>query len=84
MGGGRAATCASLHGEPVPLDLSGEVKRFEIDHDTRSRVRAMTRGDLPDVARWRPGRARAGGGPRDGEPTVERVDARSTARASTA
>jgi aminoglycoside 6'-N-acetyltransferase len=45
-------TCASLHSDPVPLDLSGEVKRFVIDHDRRVALRAMTRGDLPDVARW--------------------------------
>ncbi|HEX6151753.1 GNAT family N-acetyltransferase [Nocardioides sp.] len=45
-------TCASLHADPVPLDLSGEVKRFAIDHDRRVALRAMTRGDLPDVARW--------------------------------
>ncbi len=45
-------TCASLHSDPVPLDLSGEVKRFTIDHDRRVALRAMTRGDLPDVARW--------------------------------
>jgi aminoglycoside 6'-N-acetyltransferase len=46
-------TCSSLHREPVPCDLSGVVKRFVIDHDTTVTVRAMTRGDLPDVARWR-------------------------------
>ena len=46
-------TAGSLTGEPVPLDLSGEVKRFQIDHDLRVVLRAMTRGDLPDVARWR-------------------------------
>lgn len=46
-------TCLSLHGEPLALDLSGEVKRFVIDHDTTVTVRAMTRGDLPDVLTWR-------------------------------
>ena len=46
-------TCASMHAEPEPLDLSGEVKRFVVDHDTRLAIRAMTRGDLPDVTRWR-------------------------------
>lgn len=46
-------TAASHTGDPVPLDLSGEVKRFVIDHDLRVGLRAMTRGDLPDVARWR-------------------------------
>src|SRR3954453_19692679 len=46
-------TCASMHTEPEPLDLSGDVKRFVVDHDTRLAIRAMTRGDLPDVTRWR-------------------------------
>jgi len=46
-------TCASVHGEPVPLDLSGEVKHFAIDHDTTVAIRAMSRGDLSDVVRWR-------------------------------
>lgn len=46
-------TCASMTGEPVPIDLSGEVKRFLIDHDLRVSLRPMTRGDLGDVARWR-------------------------------
>lgn len=45
-------TCASHHAEPMPLDLSGEVKRFQIEHDRRVALRAMTRGDLGDVARW--------------------------------
>lgn len=46
-------TCASMHTEPEPLDLSGEVKRFVVDHDTRVAIRAMSRGDLPDLGRWR-------------------------------
>lgn len=46
-------TCASHHAEPVPLDLSGEVKQFEVEHDRRVALRAMTRGDLPDMLRWR-------------------------------
>jgi aminoglycoside 6'-N-acetyltransferase len=46
-------TCASMHAEPEPADLSGATKRFVVDHDTRIATRAMTRGDLPDVARWR-------------------------------
>lgn len=45
-------TCASHHAEPVPLDLSGEVKQFHVEHDRRVALRAMTRGDLADVARW--------------------------------
>ncbi|QIG43564.1 acetyltransferase [Nocardioides anomalus] len=46
-------TCASLHADPEPVDLSGEVKRFVVDHDTRVTTRAMTRGDLDDVVAWR-------------------------------
>ena len=46
-------TAASLSGDPVPLDLSGEVKRFIVDNDLKVTIRAMTPGDLPDVARWR-------------------------------
>ena len=46
-------TCASMTGVPVALDLSGEVKRFTIDHDLTVTLRAMGQGDLPDVARWR-------------------------------
>ncbi len=46
-------TCASMHTEPEPVDLSGETKRFVVDHDTRVAIRAMTRGDLDDVVRWR-------------------------------
>lgn len=69
-------TCASHHADPVPLDLSGEVKRFQVDHDRRVALRAMTRGDLGDVARWlatdHVSRWFAG----DDEPTAERVAAR--------
>jgi aminoglycoside 6'-N-acetyltransferase len=46
-------TCASLHAEPEPVDLSGAVKRFVVDHDNRIAVRAMTRGDLELVVAWR-------------------------------
>lgn len=46
-------TTASIHVEPTPLDLSGEPKRFVVDHDRRVALRAMVRGDLPDVLRWR-------------------------------
>src|SRR4029450_12718249 len=44
-----------MHPEPAPVDLSGEIKRFVVDHDNRIAIRAMTRGDLPDVARRRAG-----------------------------
>ena len=46
-------TCASMHAEPEPVDLSGQVKRFVVDHDTRIALRAMTRGDLDLVVAWR-------------------------------
>jgi len=68
-------TVASLHVEPVPVDLSGEVKRFVVDHDNRVSVRAMTRGDLPEVVRWRQSEHLHRWWASDGEPTAERVTA---------
>lgn len=50
-------TAGALSGVPVPIDLSGEVKRFAIDHDRVVALRAMTRGDLDVVATWRAGDA---------------------------
>ena len=41
-----------LPGDPVADDLSGAVKRFVVDPDQRIVLRAMTRGDLPILARW--------------------------------
>lgn len=46
-------TCPSTVIDPVPVDLSGDTKRFAIDHDLVVSLRPMTRGDLPAVARWR-------------------------------
>ena len=69
-------TAASLTGEPVPLDLSGEVKRFQIDHDLRVGLRAMTRGDLPDVTRWRGAEHVRRWYVADGEPNLENVTER--------
>ena len=66
-------TAATISREPTPLDLSGEVKRFEIDHDLRVSVRAMTHGDLPDVARWRASDHVHRWWDQDGEPTLEAV-----------
>ncbi|SDS35446.1 GNAT family N-acetyltransferase [Microlunatus soli] len=40
-------------GEPVAVDLSGAVKRFQVDDDLGVLLRPMTAGDLPDVLRWR-------------------------------
>lgn len=48
----RRACADDVH-RPVALDLSGEVKRFAVDVTTVATVRAMTRGDLPDVVAWR-------------------------------
>jgi aminoglycoside 6'-N-acetyltransferase len=69
-------TAASVGGDPVPLDLSGAVKRFRIDHDLRVSLRAMTRGDLPDVARWRSSERLRKWFAADGEPDLESVTAR--------
>ena len=68
-------TCASRHVDPTPLDLSGEVKRFQVDHDRKVTLRAMGRGDLPDVARWRAQEHVARWWAADGEPTLEAVTA---------
>lgn len=68
--------CTGLHGDPVASDLSGAVKRFVVDHDRQVTLRAMTRGDLPDVVRWRQRdhvRRWWGSG---GEPTRDSVEAK--------
>lgn len=66
-------TVASLHVDPVPVDLSGEPKQFLVDHDNRVTVRAMTRGDLPVVTRWRQTDHLHRWWASDGEPTSDRV-----------
>lgn len=43
---------ASAASAPAARDLSGEVKRFVLD-DRQVSLRPMTRGDLPELARWR-------------------------------
>lgn len=68
-------TAATISRDPTPLDLSGEVKRFEIDHDLRVAVRAMTRGDLPDVVRWRASEHVHRWWAEDGEPDLPTVTA---------
>ncbi|WP_307828030.1 GNAT family N-acetyltransferase [Nocardioides sp. SYSU D00038] len=73
-------TCASLHAEPVPVDLSGPVKVFAVDHDVRVALRAMVRGDLPDVARWRAEPHVQRWFASDGEPTLAGVTERYGAR----
>lgn len=68
--------CASLHSEPAPLDLSGEIKQFAVDHENRVALRAMTRGDLPDVARWRAAAHVHKWWASEGEPTLANVEAK--------
>jgi aminoglycoside 6'-N-acetyltransferase len=68
-------TAASLHADPVPVDLSGEVKEFVVDHDNRVTVRAMTRGDLPVVTRWHQTDHVRRWWVAEGEPTAERIAA---------
>lgn len=69
-------TCASHHADPVPLDLSGEVKRFRVEHDRRVALRAMTRGDLGDLARWLGADHVKRWFAARGTPTLERVTSR--------
>jgi aminoglycoside 6'-N-acetyltransferase len=65
-----------VHGEPVPVDLSAAVKQFVVDHDSRVTIRAMGRGDLRDVTRWRQSEHVRRWWASDGEPTAEAVEAR--------
>lgn len=66
-------TAGALSGVPVPVDLSGDVKRFVIDHDRVVTLRPMTHGDLPLVAQWRQHQHVHQWWAGDGEPTLERV-----------
>lgn len=68
-------TSASLTGEPLPLDLSGAVKHFVVDHDTVVSVRAMSRGDLVDLQRWRRAEHVHRWWQADGEPTPSAIAA---------
>lgn len=68
-------TCASVHADPVPRDLSGAVKEFVVDHDHRVGVRAMTRGDLAEVVRWRQSDHVRRWWAAAGEPTAEALEA---------
>jgi aminoglycoside 6'-N-acetyltransferase len=67
-------TCGGVHGEPVPVDLSGAVKHFSIDHETTVAVRAMSRGDLADVVRWRRAEHVHQWWVSNGDPTPQRVE----------
>ena len=70
-----ARVAAPVGGVPLADDLSGDPIRFVLDRDQVVDLRAMTRGDLPQLARW----LRASHVRRwwhaDGEPTDERVAA---------
>jgi aminoglycoside 6'-N-acetyltransferase len=68
--------CAGVHVDPVALDLSGTVKRFVVDHDRVVTLRAMTRGDLADVVRWRRSEHVRRWWAGDGEPTPAAVEGR--------
>ena len=66
---------ASLTGPPAPVDLSGEIVRFAVDHDHLVTLRAMTHGDLPLVTRWRQQPHVHRWWTADGEPTLVTVTA---------
>ncbi|SEC99815.1 aminoglycoside 6'-N-acetyltransferase [Nocardioides exalbidus] len=78
VGDGESLLCAArrLAGdEPVAVDLSGEVKRFAVETDLTITLRAMTRGDLPILARWLRAPHVQRWWHHEGEPTDERVAA---------
>ena len=72
-GAAARRTARSVVGEPLPVDLSGEVKHFVVDHDCMVTLRAMTRGDLPDLVRWRGAEHVRRWWHAEGDPTPESV-----------
>ena len=74
-GAAARRVAATVHGDPVAVDLSGEPKRFVVDNDLTVTLRPMSRGDLPDVARWRQSEHVHRWWQSDGEPTLENVTA---------
>lgn len=68
-------TAATVSSDPVPEDLSGDPLRWRIDHVHVVAVRAMTRGDLPDLTRWRQTDHVRRWWAADGEPTAEAIEA---------
>ncbi|MGD9960097.1 GNAT family N-acetyltransferase [Nocardioides sp.] len=64
---------ATVPGVPVARDLSGEVKEFAVDPDLHVTLRAMSRGDLPVVTRWRQSEHVQRWWVSDGEPTLEAI-----------
>lgn len=68
---------ASIIGEPMPVDLSdAEAKVFVVDPDVKVAIRAATRGDLPDLLRWRQAEHVRRWWEPHGEPTIESVTER--------
>lgn len=88
--GGDTVTGAVAEGESVlaaarrigghldvwPIDVGAEPARFAVDSDLRVAVRPMTRGDLPDVVRWRQARHVRRWWSSDGPASLESVTAR--------
>lgn len=71
-----ARIASGVTGDPIADDLSGGVKRFVVEPDQRIVLRAMTRGDLPILARWlREAHVRRWWG-NDGDPGTDAVLAR--------
>ncbi|CUR55758.1 GCN5-related N-acetyltransferase [metagenome] len=64
---------ATVPGDPVASDLSGEPKQFAVDTDLHVTLRAMSRGDLPVVTTWRQSAHVHRWWVSDGEPTLEAV-----------
>ena len=70
-----ARVSATVGGEPVADDLSGDPLRFAVEPDQRIDLRAMVRGDLPLLTRWLRAAHVRRWWHQSGEPTPERVTA---------
>lgn len=64
---------STVPGEPCAVDLSAEPLVFRVDPDLKVVLRAASRGDLPDLVRWRQSEAVRRWWASDGEPTEENV-----------
>lgn len=73
--GAAARIAAPMTAAPVAGDLSGDTLAFVVDPDLRADLRAMTRGDLPLLARWLAAPHVRRWWHTAGEPTPERVAA---------
>ncbi len=71
--GAATRIAATVPGDPVARDLSGEIKHFVVDPDVHVTLRAMSRGDLPMVTRWRQSDHVHRWWVSDGEPTMESI-----------